>query len=475
MPSDKSGASLNFTALDLAPSWAQGPHTSVAPVAPGRPGRPERRKVPSNPLRGRPMPRPRREGPAGGGDGDRRDYDRGHSEPSGYGRTGPAESPFLPIVVQFIPARQGMETLARHLAESRRAFSLGALTALFLAKPESLVVRLTPDRQALDPDGAPWPLFQCRICRAAYLDQEAAVNHVLALHLSYFYQVSEETTEPPSGNFVCVARCGFSGELIGPPNYHGYHERLTALHQERFSHLSFDAYRARLEMLRDAESIAAWSALMCKRSVYRPVAGPAAPGGDAAVEPSATEPDLNSRAEVREHFLRHGLHAAIQEGVSCILPGPVARNLDDGRLQRWIQAVWQREARSIMRTAITVRGMLRSMGFCSFKTGDQRVFMSAVIPNALEATDTVETIRRILEAVAQNPGCTRTALWELLGVSAADASGGVEARHFRWLVDKGRLVFFQDGTLAVPGQIHAIRAPTRRIGRRRRNANSRET
>ena len=36
-----------------------------------------------------------------------------------------------------------------------------------------------------------------------------------------------------------------SGEILGPPNYHGYQEALRRVHTERFAPMPFEAFKAR--------------------------------------------------------------------------------------------------------------------------------------------------------------------------------------------------------------------------------------
>ncbi|MDA7616395.1 hypothetical protein N8567_01995, partial [Akkermansiaceae bacterium] len=64
--------------------------------------------------------------------------------------------------------------------------------------------------------------------------------------------------EAPKGSFSAISRCGISNELLGPPNYHGYQEKLTALHRERFSNMSIDAYKAKVRTEHGEEVVEAW-------------------------------------------------------------------------------------------------------------------------------------------------------------------------------------------------------------------------
>ena len=62
-----------------------------------------------------------------------------------------------------------------------------------------------------------------------------------------------EPCDPPKGAFTCVAKCGLTGELLGPPNLHGYDARIREMLRTRFPDMDEAHYRSRIEMVRDSD------------------------------------------------------------------------------------------------------------------------------------------------------------------------------------------------------------------------------
>ncbi|MBI2438395.1 MAG: hypothetical protein HYV36_06245, partial [Lentisphaerae bacterium] len=134
----------------------------------------------------------------------------------------------IPVKVTFIPESRGLKPLAARLRRSGRAYPLLEVAALFISKPDFYAVK-----HEVEPDGtgtAVLFLYQCAVCQAVFLDCNLTVAHALNRHLDLFYAREETTVEPPKGTFTAVARCPLSGELLGPPNYHQFNERLAELH-----------------------------------------------------------------------------------------------------------------------------------------------------------------------------------------------------------------------------------------------------
>jgi hypothetical protein len=170
-------------------------------------------------------PRPPRSGPKFGDRkkgfdrrDDRRDDRRERAEP-------PAPLPDLAVV--FLPDEKGVESLARQIKMTGRAYPLFQIAQLVLQKPERYAVRLTVKKK---PDGAAaQALFVCALDDTPWLSEEEAVAHVLKNHFATFYQAERTATDPPKGTYTFVAQCGMSGAILGPPNHHDYQNRLRAV------------------------------------------------------------------------------------------------------------------------------------------------------------------------------------------------------------------------------------------------------
>jgi hypothetical protein len=408
------------------------------------------------------MPRPpRADQPAGAPVPDRDrapsgDWDRGAAARGPRQEALPA--PF-PVEVTFVPERAGLITIARRIAKVGRAFSLFDVASLFLSQPDYFTLKLTAISEPASPapaDGVPAgavpepapaaittavkvPLFQCRECKQIFADRPQAVCHAMARHLEAFYKREEQVVEPPQGAFTSVARCGFSGELLGPPNYHSFNDRVLELHRTRYSHLSLDDYRRRIENVHDAALLEQWKEQMKKRTVY-------------LVSATPEQPPLQSFTEVEKHFIEHGAADVVKEGLTFMMAGPVSRELEDRRLRRAVMDAWHRENRFPLRLSITLRLAFRHLGLHTFKTAAGGNFVTAIVPVALDPETAIPLIKEILQILETNPGTERAKLLETLRPGAASDSPPAHEllTQLRWLVDKGHVIEFSDGRLAVP-------------------------
>jgi hypothetical protein len=386
---------------------------------------------------------------------ERRDRDAGHrprSERAAPARPGPETERFasdrretrseLPLTIEFLPERRGLAPLAHRLARSGRAFSLFEVAALFLSKPEYYSVKIagiTEDNGAQRESSA-LRLHQCQECGMVFLSQDAVVMHALERHFDKFYRKEEKTIEPPKGDFACIARCGLSGELLGPPNYHGFSERVQEVHRSRFAHLSLDEYRRRIENVHDPELVTRWKESMMRQTVYQYI-GP----GDPLTFPRF--------GDVERHFREHLASGLLREETSLALPGSVACKLEDGRLQQAIRQAWTQERRFPLNLSVILRLVFRRLGLHLFKTTEGTTYLTAICPDPIDPVQTIPQVREILEHLRAHPGVTPTELQAQLRPGADPRSAEVLdlLRQLRWLLDKGHVIEFADGKLLAPG------------------------
>jgi hypothetical protein len=434
-----------------------------------------------------------RDGPPRGRGGEDRGFRGGEDaasvRPAGgphRGRTGgPRPSPELACDISFLPDRRGLGAAVHRIQSSRQAYPLAQLAHMFLSRPTLYLVKIEqrPPRRAAPPGGSAAPerppLFQCAICQAVFTARDAAERHAAAAHVEHFFTVEEAAGDPPTGQFVCVARCPRSGRLLGPPNHHGFNEALTELHAERFSHLPLTEYRATLEMAHEPEAIEQWKQEYARRRVYRrkPEAGPADPapsadaGDGAAAEPGTGAPSADSPpvkwADVRV-FLRERAPGLIRETRRAVVPAPAAAEMSDPALRRLVREAWTREDRFPFSLMLALRPALRHMGMHFFKAGAVS-FVTAQHPSPIKPEYAVPTIRHALDYLVAHPGATRAQMrHDLFPGRPDDDPECVELeRDLRWLVDKGHVIEFFNGTLSVPRGASSVpaRPPSGRAGR----------
>jgi hypothetical protein len=409
-------SSISEVEIDLEklflPAWAQGkpavnPYAKFAGEPAGRDDRPRegRRGGPRPESFGeRRGPRPPR---AGGKFGDRK---KGFPQRDDRGERRPAMRDFEPpaplpeITVTFLPDENGVESLARQIKVTGRAYPLFQIAQIVLAKPERYAVQLAVKKNA---DGTvKQPLFACALDDTPWLSEDEAVAHVLKVHFASFYQAERTATEPPKGKYTFVAQCGMSGIILGPPNYHDYQNQLRKLHTERFSRMPFEVFKARVKIVRDEAVVKKWVEDQSFKTEYTCLNVP---------EPLK----LASREEVEKHFRAVHKDTIIKPVESHTVGGVLSRNLRCRELQQLVRSDWERQKYFPLQLATGLSRQFATHGLHFFKVNKTFTHVSVARPQFLdlETTPVSESIKRIVGHINTHPKCTRRQLIEALAPS----------------------------------------------------------
>jgi hypothetical protein len=341
------------------------------------------------------------------------------------------------FTVSFIPERNGLKPLVKQLAGTRRAYSLFEIAATFLSKPEFYAAAIETSGR----DGQPaQALYQCLACRALFMDKSAALAHGLNQHLNLFYDCEEKDCEPPQGNFLCVARCTLSGELLGPPNHHEFSEKLQELHRTRFAHMPLEQYRKQITNETDPAAIEQWKKAAARKTIYRT---------KLLKEPLVFE----RKALLDTHFAENYAPTLVRAGHKFIVPATTSQTMDDRAIRLLIQAAWQKETRFPINMASAILKRFRRLGLHIFKNA-KITFVSAVKPHPIEPGQTTDAIRGILEWILNNAGKTRQDLVAALVPGTPPESTAITGiiDPLVWLIDRGHVIEFMNGALSLPNR-----------------------
>ena len=306
----------------------------------------------------------------------------------------------IPVECAFIPEPNGVASLAKQIRLSCRAYPLFEVASLVVQKPDRYGVVL---RVIKGKDGNPQqPLFVCSLDDTVWLSEADAARHVLAQHFDTFYSTEKIATDAPKGTYTFVAQCGISGEVLGPPNYHGYQEKLRRIHAERFGRMPFEAYKARVRITKDEAVVKQWLEQQSFRAEYTALNVP---------EPIK----LSSREEVEQHFKE--THAA--NLIRSVNSAPVKRD-QLGRLPGPLQAVVRvsidREHRFPIRTATALSQAFANAGLQFFKRDKTIVHVSVARPHYLDLSTQVvsDGVKKIVSYIEAHPKTTRKQLIDAL-------------------------------------------------------------
>lgn len=413
------------------------------PRPPGQdrgPGGPRRDAGPGGP------PRDLRGGPRRD---DRRDF-RG-------GERREAPLPFPEVSASLVPDEKGVDSLARQIKITGRAFPLFDIARLIIQKPERytmrFAVRKNTEGKVLQ------PLFLCELDDTLWLSEDEAVEHVLSRHFATFYQAERTATEPPKGVYTFVAQCGQSGVILGPPNHHDYQNQLRKLHAERFGRMPFDMFKARIKIVRDEAVVKQWIDEQSWKTEY--------------VCLNVPEPlRLPNRAEVETHFRATHKDTIIKSVESHAVRGIACRNLRGG-LGRIVQDLLAEQRRFPMQIATALSQAFVHQGLQLYKVNKTLTHVAVARPNYLdlETTPVSEGVKRIVDFINATTKCNRRKLIDALAPSPAPApipvvpaEGETPATvapappeptpeqtamisDLHWLVHQGHVIEFANGTI----------------------------
>ena len=396
--------------------------------------------------------------------------DEGRPQRDGAFREGRGFEPrFQPLEadVRVLPDQKALGQIIRKIQTSHHAYPMRELARLFAGNPQSIVVRVGRKPHRDGAEGArqeQLKFFQCKKCGMPALSAEELSAHVFSKHLSDYFTEETVDCEPPKGNFPCVAKCGLSGVLIGPPNLHDYNERVREMIRTRYPGMREDAYRARIEMVRDPEAVEEWRKTAVKKTVYRlKNAKPAqdakpAQEGEAAQDAAPEAAPAYTRAEAERIFREQIAPGLVASPKAILAPAEAAAASPSRALASACRFALERESRNPVSIFYALRGAFHYRKLFFFRANDPRgqEFVTASAPAPLDTAHAVPELAAIVSYVAEHDGCTAKELVAALAGTDVKKQSEVLSR-IGWLAERGHIVAFYDGVLAPPAEHPAYR------------------
>jgi hypothetical protein len=410
----------------------------------GGPNRPT-----SQPRPARPQSQPGREGFAGQhsdrlGDGSRRPREETVQE-----QVEPAA-----VQVDFLPEERAFSKVIQQIKQGHAAYPLFGLARMFLERPERHRVRIRSLDDAvmvyqLGDDG-PVATEMSALERIAFNEKK-----------DDFYTSEIVEKEPIKGNFTSVARCGLSGRLLGPTNYHTFQKVIRSLYEQRFSRrMSFEEYRRSIEITSDPELVNQWKEEARKVVTY-------------ATKDQEDPVTFENLAAMEHHFRTNHLDKLIKPCLAAEITGDVARHLPDRSIIAAIRRARERENRFPAQMAGALRHGLNQSGLHVFKHKKRILYISTIRPQLFDSNQAKVSagLEAILATLRSYPRITRKQLAEkvlkrLLGEKSTEESSPEyqQAKNslptdLLWLAKAGHVIEFADGTLDLPLPPKAVEKP----------------
>ena len=482
------------------PAGPGGGESGAPPAPAGGPGGPggERREFSGGRPRqgggGEYRGGPRREGGYAGG----QRYQ--HGGQGGYGRggqqeRGPYDSPYYSVT--FYPEDTSFNTLVQTIRKSCRTVELFEIARTVVAKTDRFVVVVAHKPQGTDAPGArpapaasgvtespaapapkpARPQFHISVPDGIpFESDDAAVAHVLSKHLDKFFDTAEVDVDPPKGNFQVINKCGLTGELLGPPNYHRYNQIVQQHYAARVaSRMAFEAFRSRIETIRDPEVVNQWLAKMKKTTRYTwkfgapapkpapaasaptvteaaaatheapadaetpvdaPAAAPAETAAPAPAEAAATAPVVSTTPtfdtleDARVYLLTQARDKVVRTSETARFHGKMAETMPPGEIRHAIEGALERQRRFPLDTANALRGRLRREHFTIFKKGSKGVSYVCAVKRKFRVPGQTfaDSIGALISYIEKNPMVRASELApKFLGISVVPPTRPAEA------------------------------------------------
>ncbi len=412
----------------------------------------------------------------------RKDFDKRRQEgrpssprPNNYRENKPREVlPPLDLNVRFLPEQKSLSAIIRRVQVTHKAYPIRDLVKLFQNNDESLMVRIEPSKTATSPE----PIYQCRVCGMPALSQDEVIEHLQRKHLEDFFDVETVEGEAPTGIFNFVARCGLSGELLGPPNHHSYMHRVREMIRDRYPQMTEEEYLRHVETVRDSEVVEQWREAAKTKQLFRlkqeeeksekPRKAEEQPKVEEVVEgeetpAEATETPVEEVAEEKApamerheaelYFRREFVPQQVGAAPHVTCPATALSDLPNRQLATLLNVRFAEEAKRHGSLFFAVHGALRHRGLYLFRAGDSKgpEFVMHAEPTQLDVSHVTPELREIVEFVERNPSCPAQDLLEEMAKGDEDKQKRLSS-DIQWLVEKGHLVEYFNGFLSTPAK-----------------------
>ncbi len=321
----------------------------------------------------------------------------------------PQHEEFEPVVeALFYPEDIPFKALCHAIKASCRTYELFELARLILSKPDRFVVVVKPlagapgvtDRFTLSvPDGLPFET------------EESAMSHIMQAHLDKFFTTEEVEIDPPKGSFQMINKCGVTGVLLGPPNYHRYQSLLADHHAARLPDMSFERFTQKIEAVKEQEIIDEWLKQMSRVIRYK------------VISPREGEPEYLDGIEAARHFLLSKRRSeVVRDAEQVRISGKSLEALPDGPIAKSIKAMLDKQQRFPLDTANNLRGRLRRMKFTIYKRGSKGVSYVCAVKRSFRSGGTVfsESLQELIDFIENHQYINVSQLPEkFLGISIA--------------------------------------------------------
>ncbi len=335
------------------------------------------------------------------------------------------------------PDPQAVHLIGKEVHQVARVYPLFDVAKILLAEKARV-------RAIFEAPAPHAPLIKGRLEESVFLTREEAIRHLWDSDLRNEL-VEEETIEvdPPTGNFQAIARCGISGEWLGPVNFHSYQTNLRRLHRERFSRMPFELYASKVRTERGEEAVNAWLETMKKKTRWR-------------IKGEDDEAWIDDRAAAERAVAERCFDKAFEETRLADVSGAIpTKNLSPSLLTSLrIAGTHARNHPAILIPAVCRAVEIEHLPV--FKR-QGKLHTGPARPHPLPANAVLaERPEKMVAWIRENNPAKLEGLWKAVLPEGSTAPPAEYAADLFWLLHQGHILLYTDDTLVVQEAREAV-------------------
>lgn len=345
-------------------------------------------------------------------------------------RREPIVKPASGVHISIIPDQEAVRLIGKEVQQVARVYPLYDVAKIIIAERSRC-------RAIIEVDENHAPLIHGKLDGSLFVSRDEAVRHLWNSELRQSF-VEEETVEvdPPNGNFQSIARCGISGEILGPPNFHNYQTQLRRIHRERFPTMPFEAYTAKVRTERSEEAVNAWLETMKKKNRWR-------------IKGDADDGWIDNQADAERTLAARHFDEAFESVRKIEIPATLPTQLLSPSLALSLKlaGMHARENPACLLQAICRAVEAERMPIFKRKG---KLYTGPARPNPLPK-DAVLAERPgiMVEWIRSNTPAKLAGLWQAVLPEGGNAPPAEFAADLFWLLHQGHILLFTNDTLIV--------------------------
>ncbi|MDR2807205.1 MAG: hypothetical protein LBB11_03555 [Puniceicoccales bacterium] len=344
---------------------------------------------------------------------------------------------FVPhFEVQFFQEEQSFTLLLNEMRKNCKTYELFTIARLILQKPERFVLAI---RRRPDQEGTVAPLYLSLLDDLVFDSEHEAMAYIMQQHLEEFFDVLEESVEPPKGRFTCIHRCGVTKKLLSAPNYHKYKTILRNHFNSEIHTMSFERFIDKIETTKEETDIQNWIQQMERKLTYIPK----------IIDDAVTDLDpIDSLEGVKNYLLKYFKERIIREVITVRIAGTRYETIPSKTIVRAIQFFLHRQRQFPLDTAKNIRNRFRRAGFSTYRYGKNNIsYVCASKRRFRLETDVFEpNIQQLIEFLESLEKITLANI-EKDYIRAHGFHDKEVFDRLNWLIREGYVVAYENGAL----------------------------